>query len=98
MPRLVNRLPKYRKHRASGQAIVTLSGQDFYLGPYGTKASKKEYDRLCGEYLASGGALVHDKADEITVVELLDAFWQYAKDYYGRDSSETRNFKTLITR
>ncbi|QDS96906.1 hypothetical protein HG15A2_01650 [Adhaeretor mobilis] len=34
-----NRVPKCRKHRASGQAIVTLSGSDHYLGPRGTKAS-----------------------------------------------------------
>jgi len=33
MPRLSHRLPKYRKHRASGQAIVTLNGRDYYLGP-----------------------------------------------------------------
>ena len=32
--------PKYRKHRASGQAVVTLNGRDIYLGPHGTKASK----------------------------------------------------------
>ena len=48
MPRLSNSLPKYRRHRPSGQAVVTLSGRDFYLGPYGTKASKLEYDRLIG--------------------------------------------------
>jgi hypothetical protein len=34
--------PKYRKHRASGQAVVTLNGHDYYLGPHGTKASKAE--------------------------------------------------------
>jgi hypothetical protein len=39
-----NRLLKYRKHRASGQAVVTLNGRDFYLGPHNTKASKLEYD------------------------------------------------------
>ena len=42
MPRLLNSVPKYRKHRATGQVIVNLSGQDFYLGPHGTKASKLE--------------------------------------------------------
>jgi hypothetical protein len=40
MPRLVNRSPSYRKHKASGQAVVTIGGRDVYLGPYGTKASK----------------------------------------------------------
>jgi hypothetical protein len=28
--------PKYRKHKASGQAVVTLAGRDHYLGPRGT--------------------------------------------------------------
>jgi hypothetical protein len=42
-------LPKYRKHRASGQAVVTLCGVDHYLGPHGTRASKSEYDRLIAE-------------------------------------------------
>ena len=36
MPRRTNSLPKYRKHRASGQAVVALDGQDFYLGPHGS--------------------------------------------------------------
>ncbi len=46
-------VPKYRKHR-SGQARVTINGRDYDLGPYGTQASKREYDRLLAEYLASG--------------------------------------------
>jgi len=32
MPRLMtDRIPKYRKHKASGQAVVTLDGKDHYL-------------------------------------------------------------------
>ena len=46
MPNSNDRIPKYRKHRASGQAVVTLNGRDCYLGPHGTKASQIEYDRL----------------------------------------------------
>jgi hypothetical protein len=53
MSRLSNSLPKYRKHRSSGQAVVTLNGRDHYLGPNDTKASKREYDRLIGEWLAN---------------------------------------------
>jgi len=40
------KFPKYRKHRASKQAVVTLSGRDHYLGPHGTKASHIPDDRL----------------------------------------------------
>ena len=36
MPRLTNAAPKYRKHRASGQAVVTLNGKDHYLGMFDT--------------------------------------------------------------
>lgn len=57
-------LPKYRKHRASGQAVVTLNGKDFYLGPHGTRASKAEYDRLLGEWLAAGRQLPAEAEDE----------------------------------
>jgi hypothetical protein len=34
MPRLNGRIPEYRVHRRSGQAIVTLNNCDHYLGPY----------------------------------------------------------------
>ncbi len=34
MPRLTKAVPKYQKHRASGQAVVRLNGQDFELGPH----------------------------------------------------------------
>lgn len=46
MPRLSKSLPKYRKHKRSGQAIVTVGGKDHYLGRYGTQASELEYDRI----------------------------------------------------
>ena len=43
------RIPSYRLHRPSGQAVVTLSGRDFYLGPHGSKISRAEYDRVTAE-------------------------------------------------
>ena len=30
------RLPTYRLHKPSGQAVVTLDGHDFYLGRHGS--------------------------------------------------------------
>ena len=46
MPKLVNRTPKYRRNKATGQAVVTLSGRDFYLGPWQSPKSKREYARV----------------------------------------------------
>lgn len=90
MPRLSNATPRYRRHRASGQAIVTLNGRDFYLGPHGTKASKTEYDRLIGEWLAAGRCLGQSHGNDITVAELCLAYKRFAKGYYvNRDGSPT---------
>lgn len=36
------RVPKYRLHRPSGQAVVTLAQRDHYLGAHGSEASKAE--------------------------------------------------------
>ncbi len=57
MPRSRNDIPTYRKHRASGQAVVTLNGVDHYLGRFGTPQSKAEYDRIINEWLALGRRL-----------------------------------------
>jgi hypothetical protein len=51
------RTPTYRKHKGSGQAVVTLNGRDIYLGKYGTKASRDEYNRSIGEWLAKRPAV-----------------------------------------
>lgn len=85
MPRLTRSVPAYRKHRASGQAVVTLSGVDHYLGPHGTKASRREYDRLIAEWLASGRSPSFGAAtSEITVVELIADYLRHAARYYGK--------------
>jgi integrase len=77
-------VPKYRKHRASGQAIVTINSRDYYLGPFGTKASQLEHDRIITEWLASGRSPSFGiQSDALTVVELLAAYVPFAKRYYG---------------
>jgi hypothetical protein len=34
MPKLKNKVPSYRLHQATGQAVVTLNGRDVCLGAY----------------------------------------------------------------
>ena len=50
MPRLTQANPAYRKHRASGQAIVRIHGKTIYLGRWKSKASRAEYDRVITEF------------------------------------------------
>ena len=54
MPRLTISVPKYRLHRASGQAVVTLNGRDFYLGKYNSQESKTAYNQLIAEWQMNG--------------------------------------------
>ena len=91
MPKLSSTLPKYRRHRASGQAIVTLSGRDHYLGPHNTAASKRLYDRLIAEWLQRDRrSSPTDAADQITVTTLCARYLRFAQSYYLKDGECTR--------
>jgi integrase len=84
MPRLWKKVPSYCKHRGSGQAVCTINGKDFYLGLYGSKGSRIEYDRLITEWMASGRSLTFGAVQEsYLVLELAADFLRFAKSYYG---------------
>lgn len=97
MPKLSNALPKYRRH-SSGNARVTINGRDYLLGPYGTKASKLQYDRVISEWLASGrSASFGGDGDVLSIAELLMSYLKYAKGYYGDDpNSEIHRIKYAL--
>lgn len=95
------RIPSYRLHKATGQAVVTLAGKDHYLGPHGTQASKDEYDRLTSVFLASGRRMPSEgDATGLTVVELVARFIAHAKQHYrkpdGRPTSEVGCIKAAL--
>jgi integrase len=102
MPKLDDRVPKYRLHRRSGQAVVTLSGKDHYLGPHGTAASSVEYDRLIAEWLTQRRQPIatSETAADISVNKLILLFWEHAQTYYcrpdGTHTSEVDNFKRIL--
>jgi integrase len=81
-------VPSYRKHQQSGQGIVTLTdavtGQrkDKLLSKYGTKASRREYARVIARWEANGRRLLASAAGDITIVELIDRYWQHVETYY----------------
>ena len=83
------RLPKYRKHKPSGQAVVTISGRDFYLGPHNSKASITEYDRLIAEWLAAGRRIPQSDEITLTVNELIVAYWEHCQAHYRKAGQPT---------
>jgi hypothetical protein len=95
--RFLPQVPKYRRHKASGQAIVTLAGVDHYLGHYGTKASQLEYDRLVAEWMANGRPSSMATDGDLTMAELIKRFQRHAEGYYrgpdGRQTCEVENIR-----
>ena len=74
MPKLKNTVPKYRRHKASGQAVVTIAGTDRYLGKFNSKPSRMLYDRLIGEWLAAGRQAPPMEPEALAVTELVFRF------------------------
>ena len=79
------RLPSYRLHRPSGQAVVTLGGHDHYLGPHGSDQSREAYDRLIAEYLSRGRRALRGD-NPLTVSELILRYYEHALAYYKPNS------------
>ena len=99
MKRKQKRIPSYRLHKASGRAFVELNGRRHYLGPYDNDATRQAYHRLINEWLD------HDRqlpiaSDQITVVQMVQRFWQHAKVHYrrpdGSPTNEPDNYRQAI--
>ena len=93
-----SRVPSYRRHKPSGRAIVKHKGTVYYIGQYGTRASKAEYARLIAQWLAGDSECPPEVRDEITIVEMLVAYLRHAHLHYrkdGRPTHELTNIKRL---
>jgi integrase len=85
-------LPTYRLYRRTGQAVVTINGRDYYLGPHGSAASKEKYNRLIAEWLESGQtappAADPDGRPKLSVNEVVLAYVKHARTYYKESPKE----------
>ncbi len=86
MPKLLHVAPKYSHHKASGQAVVKLNGVDHYLGPWKSKASIAEYDRLTGEWMPrDGGNLLLDQEQAAHLLRSSPSVLGWIRPYFGTD-------------
>jgi len=83
--------PRYRLHRPTGQAVVTIYGHDEYLGRYGSPASHQKYECLIKAWrkrqeqdstTPSEGQPTPMSLEELTVNEVSLAYIRHAKAYY----------------
>src|SRR5262245_4981704 len=79
------KVPSYRLHKQSGQAVVTLTDglgnrRDVLLGRHGTPESRVEYTRILAAWEASGHRLpaksAEGSAPDLSVNELALAYWK----------------------
>jgi integrase len=96
------RTPKYRLHKPTKQAVVTLDGRDVYLGRHGSPDSHAEYARRVAEWLSNGRRLTgsrHGLGGDLTVNEVILPYLRYAEGYYvknGKPTSEPANLALAL--
>ena len=99
--------PAYRRHKQSGQAIVSLpigggKYRDILLGPYDSPQSHEAYLRVLHEWLACNHNLPPKSAptSHFTVAELCLRFWLHAEVHYrladGTPSFELNHFELAL--
>ncbi|WP_339687107.1 site-specific integrase [Gimesia maris] len=85
------KIPSYCKHKASGQAVVHIKGKSHYLGLYGSPESHSKYHQLIAENFGEKRVecSARGRGSDLTVVELIAAYWNHAKSYYVKNGEPT---------
>src|SRR5262245_5227637 len=103
-----DRVPTYRRHKASGQAIVTLPDglagrKDVLLGKWKSTESRAEYRSVIAEWEAAGRLSPRSVAEaqtEISINELILHFWPWAEQHYrhvnGTPTGELKEWKPSL--
>jgi integrase len=90
--------PSYRRHKASGQAIVTLSYHDVYLGPYGSPESHDRYRAAVNDWIARGRRPPLPADRPVTVAEVVRRYEAFAAGYYGKAAKELGHVSQIVRR
>jgi len=88
------RVPKYRFHKASGQAIVEIAGRHFYLGKFDSPESHEKYRRLTARYL-SRKEVEPEEVASLRVDQLILKYFRFAKTYYLKNGKPTDEITAL---
>lgn len=85
------RIPSYRHHKPSGQAVVTLGGRDVYLGKHDTKRSREAYERVVLAYQAHGTIERPTTSLPLSIASLVARYWQHieAQGLYTKNGKPT---------
>src|ERR1700719_1690105 len=99
------RIPSYRLHKPSGQAVVRLDGKDHYLGKFGTPTSREAYDRVIAEWLTRGrlqpaGPSPQPSFLTSSIGEVILAYCHHCQGHYrtseGKPTGELDNIREAL--
>jgi hypothetical protein len=88
-------LPKYCRHKGSGQAYVRIAGDMHYLGKYGTDSSRREYDRIMSEFIANGRQ-AYRHPDEILMENLIARYLDYTENELNLSESRMKIIAAVL--
>jgi hypothetical protein len=86
------RVPAYRHYRPKNLAVVRIHGKDYYLGRFGTAASKERYHRLLAERYFSAPMELPTAPEQVAALSLKELslhFFTHCESYYQRDGEPT---------
>jgi integrase len=91
------KIPSYRLHKPSGQAVVSIQRHDHYLGPWGSPESKAKYAKIihqlqAGEMIEPPGGICVAEA----VLGYLDWADQWYRDSEGRSTRQICRIKRAL--
>eukprot|EP00456_Euglypha_rotunda_P083128 TRINITY_DN8221_c0_g1_i9.p1 TRINITY_DN8221_c0_g1~~TRINITY_DN8221_c0_g1_i9.p1 ORF type:complete len:118 (-),score=6.71 TRINITY_DN8221_c0_g1_i9:337-690(-) len=92
------RIPSYRLRKPSGRAVVTISGRDHYLGPFGSVQSRQLYGKLIAKHAAGLPTETQNPLaaeSGLSVHELILAFMRHAKSHYQKDGVLTDEYACI---
>ena len=90
-----SRLPKYRHHKSTNRAVVTINGRDIYLGVYDSPESRARYDAVIAEWLAAGRAEPAPAGITPTVTKLVELYLTHARGYYVKNGEPTSQLERV---
>jgi integrase len=90
--------PKYRLHKATGQAVVTINNQDFYLGKHDSEASKRKYQQFIADKWNPPGTPLKPvvNENETTVARLAIEYAKSVKRKHGDNSNEWKQVRLVL--
>ncbi len=94
MPPRHKKAPKYRLHKQSGQAIVTvrmpgMKPRDMTLGPYNSAESIERYKEILTSIQLGHSPTAAKSSLDSTINEIIAAFWKHAEQHYRRADGTT---------